>query len=236
MAAVLACGDKAVLSHRSAAMLWGLMGPRRGPVDVSGAGGRRRGGIAVHECGLTEADRSVRARIPVTTLPRTLFDLGEAIDERQLEFAFEEADRQGLLEISVLEEVCARCPGRRALRPVRRLIEAALLPIDTQSWLEERVLELCRDYDLPLPETGARVLGREVDALWRKERLTVEADSWIHHGGREAFEDDRARDAEMQVHGFHVMRLTSRRIDREAATIAKQIRVLLARGAVRAGT
>jgi len=161
---------------------------------------------------------------------RTLFDLGEAIDERQLEFAFEEADRLGLLEIRALEEVCARCPGRRALRPVRRLIDAALLPIDTQSWLEERVIELCRNYDLPLPETGTRVLGREVDALWREQKLTVEADSWIHHGGRKAFEEDRARDAEMLVHGFHVMRLTSRRLDREPEAIAKQIRSLLAPG------
>jgi len=230
LAAVLACGDKAVLSHRGAAMLWGLMRPRRGLVDVSAAAGRRRRGIVVHECGITDADRARRAQIPVTTVTRTLFDLGEAIDERQLEFAFEEADRLGLLEIRALEEVCARCPGRRALRPVRRLIDAALLPIDTQSWLEERVIELCRNYDLPLPETGTRVLGREVDALWREQKLTVEADSWIHHGGRKAFEEDRARDAEMLVHGFHVMRLTSRRLDREPEAIAKQIRSLLAPG------
>lgn len=229
MAAVLACGDKALLSHQSAAMLWGLMRPRRGSVDVSAAAGRRRHGIVVHECGITDADRAARAGIPVTTAARTLFDLAEVVDERQLEFAFEEADRLELLEIRALEEVCTRCPGRRALRPVRQLIDAALLPIDTQSWLEERVLELCRNHDLPTPETGARVLGREVDALWRGQKLIVEADSWLHHGGRQSFEDDRARDAEMQVHGFHVLRLTSRRIDREAEAIAKQIRRLLAR-------
>lgn len=236
MAAVLACGDKAILSHRSAAMLWGLMRRGPGPVDVTAASGRRRHGITVHECGLVDADRTGRASIPVTTVARTLFDLGEVVDERQLELAFEEADRLNLLEMRVLEEVCARGHGRRALRPVRRLIDAALMPVDTQSWLEERVLELCRDHDLSLPVTGARVLGREVDAFWPKQKLMVEADSWTHHGTRAAFERDRARDAAMQVQGFRVLRLTSRRMEREPETIAEEIRDLLAQGQGRAGS
>lgn len=236
MAAVLACGEKAVLSHRSAAALWGLMRPSRGPVDVSAASGRRRRGIAVHEGGIVDADRTVVAGIPVTSVARTLFDLAEAIDEKLLERAFEEADRLQLLEMQALEAVCARGHGRRGLRPIRRLIDAARMPEETQSPLEDRVLELCREYDLPLPATGATVLGREVDALWSAQRLMVEADGWTFHGHREAFERDRVRDAAMQVEGYRVIRLTHRRLEREPAVVADELRRLLKAGDRRAGT
>src|SRR6185503_1262617 len=97
---------------------------------------------------------------------RTLFDLAEVVDKRQLERAFEEADRLRLLRMSELEAVCARGHGRRALRPIRALIDTARAPEDVQSPLESRVLELCREFDLPLPVVGARVIGRAVDAFW----------------------------------------------------------------------
>jgi len=166
-------------------------------------------------------------RIPVTTVARTLFDLAEVADQQRLCRAAEEADRLGLLSLPELEAVCARCPGRRALRPIRRLIDVARKPEDTQSSLEDRVLELCRTYDLPMPVTGATVLGHEIDALWPDRKLMVEADGWQFHRHRAAFERDRERDAAMQVEGFRVVRLTYRRLEREPAKVAEELRNLL---------
>lgn len=227
MAAVLACGEGAVLSHRSAAALWGLARFAAGPIDVTAARGRRRLGITVHEGSLVGVELTRIAAIPVTSLARTLFDLAEVLDEEQLRNAFEEADRMRLLRVRELEAVCERGHGRKALRPVRRLLEDLRYPADTQSPLEDRVLDLCREYDIPHPVTGAVVLGREVDAFWPDQKLMVEADSWEYHGNRAAFERDRERDATMQVEGYRVIRLTHRRLDGEPATVANQIRRML---------
>ncbi|HEY1286144.1 MAG TPA: DUF559 domain-containing protein [Solirubrobacterales bacterium] len=225
MAAVLACGEDAVLSHRSAAALWGLTRARR-PVDVSAPRGRGRKGIDVHEGGICGADRTERAGIPVTTVARTLFDLSEVVDQQQLERAFEEADRLGLLTLRALDEVCARGEGRHALRPVRRLIEEARAPTMTRSALEDRFARLCREYAFD-PAVNVRVLGHEVDACWPTERLVVELDGFAFHRHRAAFERDRARDAGMVADGYRVVRITHRRLVREPAEVAKQLRRLL---------
>jgi Protein of unknown function (DUF559) len=223
-----------VLSHRSAAALWGLIRFRQIPVEVSAMRGRGRVGINVHEGGLHKDDRTEVDRIPATTVARTLFDLAEVVDERKLERAFKEADRLRVLRMPELEAVCARGYGRRALAPIRRLVDAARIPDETQSPLEDRVLELCREYEIPLPATGATVLGREVDAFWPAEKLMVESDSWKFHGHREAFERDRTRDAAMQAEGYRVIRLTDRRLKREPAIVADELRRLLAQKGGRA--
>ncbi len=227
MAAVLACGDGALLSHRSACALWGIAMPRRDSTDVTAATGRRRPGITVHEGAISDADRTTVGHIPVTTLARALFDFAEVEAEDDLRRAAEEADRLRLFSVRDLEGVCARCPGRRALRPVRALIEEFRMPEDTQSPLEERVLGLCRHYGLPLPLTGKTVLGREVDAFWPDRKLMVEGDSWQFHSHRAAFERDRERDTAMQVAGYRVIRLTDRRLTREPARVADELRRLL---------
>lgn len=236
MAAVLACGEKAALSHHSAAALWGLARPGSGLVDVSAASGRRRKGIAVHEGALVDADRTVRDRIPITTVARTLFDYAEVVDERRLERAFEEADRLHILEMRALEEVCSRSYGRRALRPIRRLIEEARAAERSRSPLEDLVLELCRDHGLPMPTTNVSILDSEVDAFWPDRKLIVEADSWEFHRHRAAFERDRARDAAMQAAGYRVIRMTHRRMEREPVAVAAELRRLLGIGGRRAGT
>jgi hypothetical protein len=239
MAAVLACGEGALLSHRSAAALWALMKrPRRQPVEVSATAGRGRPGITVHEGGIHKADRAVVADIPVTSVARTLFDLAEVVDERKLGRAFEEADRLGLLEMRAVEEVCARGVGRRALRPISRLIEEAREPVWTRSDLEERFALFCRDYDLVPGATNIEVLGHEIDAFWPRERLVVELDGYSFHRHRAAFEADRAKDAALQAAGYRVIRVTDRRLEREPAAIAEEIRQLLSSSpkAGRAGT
>lgn len=227
MAAVLACGPDALLSHRSAAALWGLTGPRRGSVDVTSARGRGRPGIAVHEGGIDADDRAVRDGIPVTSVARTLLDLADVVDRKSLERAFEEADRLGLLAFKAVEAVCARGPGRRGLTPLRGLVAEARAPEESRTRLEERVLALCRDYDLPTPLTNVEVEGREVDAFWPAQKVMVEADSWAFHRHRSAFEDDRARDSTMQAEGYRVIRLTHRRLIKEPAKAAAQLRRVL---------
>lgn len=231
LAAVVACGDGALLSHRSAAALWGLMAWRE--PEVSAPKRRERPGIVVHECGVHRDERTVIDRIPVTTAARTLLDLAEVVDEPTFEKAFLEADRLRLLKAADLELVYARGYGRRGLRPMRHLLEETRTPA-TRSPLEDRVQALCREYDLPAPKTNQVVLGREVDVLWPDQKLMVEADSFEFHRHRAAFEDDRARDAKMQAAGYRVVRLTDRRLKKEPAKVAAELRHLL--GLERAAT
>jgi very-short-patch-repair endonuclease len=211
----------------TAAALWGLMRPHRRLVEVTAVRGRRRAGIAVHECGIAKEDRATIDGIPVTSVARTLLDLADVLDERQLEKVWEEADRLGLLEMRAVEDVCARSPGRRGLKPLRRLAEEARAPEFGRSPLEDRLVDLCREHGLPAPHTNVEVLGREVDAFWPAAKLTVEADGWAFHRHRAAFEDDRARDAKMRVEGYSVIRLTDRRLKREPEVVAAELRRLL---------
>ncbi len=181
----------------------------------------------IHEGRLDRSDRAVVDAIPVTSVARTLFDFAEAVDERQLERAFEEADRLGLLRMRALEDVRERGAGRHALGPICRLIDAAREPTMTRSPLEDLFIAFCRQHRLPPAATNVYVLGREVDAFWPDRRLIVEVDGFAYHRHRAAFERDRARDAAFQVAGYRVIRVTYRRLEREPATVAAELRRLL---------
>jgi very-short-patch-repair endonuclease/predicted transcriptional regulator of viral defense system len=231
LAAVLACGDGALLSHRSAAALWGLTGIHRGPVDVTSPCGRSsRTGIALHRCEIAEGDRAINGDIPVTSVPRTLVDLATALDRTRLNRAFEEADRLRLLDMRAMAQACERAKGRRGIGNLRSLIEQARAPSYTRSPLENRFLEFYRRHlaDLPPPHTNVSILGQEADACWPRHRLVVEMDSWEFHGHRAAFERDRARDAALQAAGYRVIRLTHRRLESEGPAVAAELRKLLA--------
>lgn len=234
-AGVLAYGDGALLSHRSAAEIWGF-GRQRRSVEVTAPSGRqgmdRRTGIWIHRCRLFPEDRTVRDGIPVTTVARTLFDLAEVDDESRLRRAWEEADRLHLLRLRAVEEVCERGYGRRALRPIRRLLAEARAPSRTRSPLEDRFQDFVVAHRLPPPATNVTVLDHEVDALWPAARLVIELDSWEYHRHRDAFERDRARDPELLLAGYRTIRVTHRRLDNEASALAAQIRALLDQGAV----
>jgi very-short-patch-repair endonuclease len=230
-ATVLAYGEVTLLSHRSAAALWGLARRRSGIIDVTAAVGRqgvdRRAGIFIHRGRLHREDRAVRAGIPVTTVARTLFDVAEFVGLKQLESAWEEADRLGLLELREVERACERGYGRRALRPIRRLLAEARAATITRSPLEDEFAAFCRDHDLPTPSFNTTLLGFEVDALWPRQRLAAELDSWEFHSHRAAFERDRARDMALQVAGYRIIRITHRRVHGEAGKLAAEIRALL---------
>ncbi|HEY5815277.1 MAG TPA: DUF559 domain-containing protein [Solirubrobacterales bacterium] len=234
LAAVLAYGDSALLSHGSGAALWGLTKPRRGAIDVTAPVGRqgihRREGIWIHRGRLDPEDRTDRAGIPVTTVARTLFDFAEVADLIPLQRAWEEADRLGFLQLSAVERVCERGYGRRALRPIRLLLTEARAATFRQSPLEDSFAEFCRAHlaDLPAPLTNVLILDHEVDAYWPSHRLVIEMDSWEFHGHRAAFERDRARDARMQAAGYRVIRLTHRRLRDEPAAVASELRRMLA--------
>lgn len=229
-AGVLAYGEGALLSHRSAAAVWGF-GRQRRVVEVTAPQGRqgmdRRTGIWIHRCRLHAEDRVVRDGIPVTTVARTLFDIAEIDSEDRLRGAWEEADRLHLLRLRAVEGVCERGYGRRALRPIRRLLAEARAPSQTRSPLEKRFQDFVAAHRLPPPATNVTVLDHEVDALWPQARLVAELDSWEFHGHRDAFERDRARDPELLLAGYRTIRVTHRRLDREAVTLAAQIRELL---------
>jgi predicted transcriptional regulator of viral defense system len=164
LAAVLACGEGAVLSHASAAALWELV-PARSLVDVTsprGNQGRKRWrGIRLHR-GRLDLDETtfLQHRIPVTSVARTLFDYAEVVDFRRLENAWEEADRLKLLRLREIERVCERGYGRHALKPIRRLLAEAHAVTRTRSPLEDRFQRFARGYDLPPHSTTSRSSAR----------------------------------------------------------------------------
>jgi hypothetical protein len=231
MAAVLAYGERALLSYRSAGALWGLVAAGRGRIDVSCPAGKPgRPGISLHQADVPSDERAINTRIPVTSVSRTLVDLAGILNETQLARACEEADRLRLLDMNALARCCDRAKRRRGVGNLRRLVEEARAPAYPRTPLEDRFLDFYRAHlsDLPPPATNVLLLGHEVDALWPKHRVAVEMDSWEFHRHRAAFEQDRARDTARQAAGYKVVRLTHRRLRDESAAVASQLRALLA--------
>jgi len=231
MAAVLACGPSAVLGYRDAAALWGLRPSSRTKIDVIALrSARSRPGLDVHRVRhLHPDDCTVHEGIPVTTVARTLFDLAEVVRPREVERCFDEAERLRLLDLHAVDAVCARGHGRRGLKVLRPLLEdrrPSLL--DTRSPLEAIFLPFCRHHGVPLPAVNVAVGAYTVDALWPRQRLVAELDSYEFHGKtRAAFEGDRRRDATLLLAGHRVIRLTWRRLHREPERVAGELRALL---------
>jgi very-short-patch-repair endonuclease len=237
MAAVLAGGDRAVLSHRSAAELWGLLprSSRTPDVTVPNARDRRDAvGIVWHSRTPPDDEVTVVAGIPATTVPRTILDLAAVAGYRTVERAMNEAEIRGLGDRLPLHRLLARYPGRRGIRTVRMILAVSGLGTRrTRSELEEALLGLVRRYGLLEPELNATLWidGRffEADCMWRRQRLIVEADGRAVHGTAAAFENDRARDRALSAAGWQVIRVTNRQLTEEPAAIARDIRALLQR-------
>ncbi|HSS43514.1 MAG TPA: DUF559 domain-containing protein [Solirubrobacterales bacterium] len=231
MAAVLACGEGAALSHGSAVALWGLLRPIEGPVHVSTpstSGRTTRRGITVHRCpSLSQpssspsypAGRGGRGRrpsttpvltthrdnIPVTTVPRTIQDLraSSLIPPHLVRRAIRQAELKGL-----------RLDGIETDR--------------TRSDLERAFLALFRHHSIRAPEVNPKLGRHEVDFLWREERLVIEADTFTYHQGSVAFESDHARDLDLRQRGYVVLRFTDKQLEVEPERIAADIRNELA--------
>lgn len=202
MAAVLALGGDAAVSHRSAAALWRMLKLHSGPIDVTvpGDGGRRkRRGIRIHRSSTLIAGVSiVRDGIRVTKAGRTLRDLHRAVSSDTYLSAVRRA-----LDLRLISS--------HQLRSQDEL---------TRSELERLFLVVCRRHRFPQPEVNARVGPYEVDFIWRDRSLIVETDGFRHHGGRPAFERDRARDAFLQSRGFRVLRFTHRQVTERTPVVA----------------
>ena len=192
MAAVLACGEGAVLSHRAAAHLLRLLpgGPPVAEVTVPTVAGRRRPGIVIHRVrSLDRRDTSELEGIPITTGPRVLLDLAPSVPAAPLGRACHEAWVRHHVSRRHIEECIARNPRKPG---ARRLLDAAGGDV-TLSVLEDAFLALLRDHGLPPPRTNVDRHGDQVACHWPEENLTVELQSYRFHASRQAFEADIAR-------------------------------------------
>lgn len=230
LAAILACGHGAVLSHRSAGVLWGLGSVRGGIVDVTAPRGRRRRpGIAAHEGRLDEADVTSHRGIPVTTVARTLLDLAGILPRADLERTVDQAIRTRRYDRAALDHAMARAHGRRELRPLRAVLED--LDPDrgrTRFELEATALPLILAAGLPRPRVNEHVEGHRVDLHWPEHRLVVELDGRTWHSDPTAFEADRLRDGDLLLAGWRVLRVTWRQLTRDRAAVVSRLRQLLA--------
>ncbi|MGH2953942.1 MAG: hypothetical protein ACRDK9_07965 [Solirubrobacterales bacterium] len=235
MAAVLAFGEGALLSHRHGAALWGLLAPVETAIDVtvdSRNGRVRRKGLAPHRSRLHPEDREHRYGIPVTSVARTLLDLAEVVGPTQLQRAYEAAERLELLDMREIERVLARSNGRRGVGVLRDLVSYdPAAAARARSELERLFLDLVRESDLPTPLVNTYVEDLEVDACWPGARLVVELDGYEFHQGRFAFERDRAKIAQLRLAGHEVLPLTYRQVTRQSAWVAATVRTLLRRAA-----
>lgn len=217
MAAVLACGDGAVLSYRTAAVLWGLLPADGAEPHVTAPGQRAHRGIVTHRGALSRRDRAVVNGIPSTSVARTLADLAHALPERATQRLKREAEYRGLLQRDALADALTRRPSAVLTRLSRD--RAA-----TQSDLEDRFLNLMRRHRIPRPATQ-RVLGaNRVDFHWPQQRLVVEVDGWRGHGTRSAFQADRTATNALQLSGQLVLRCTDNDVDLRGAFVANQVR------------
>jgi very-short-patch-repair endonuclease len=232
MAAVLASGPGAVLSHRSAASLWGLSLSSRQGIEVTRPGKLRgRHGVVVHRAALPSDETTEVDGIPVTTVPRTILDLAAVATKRQVERAFNEAEVRQLTDRLSIPDLLDRYPGRRGTAVLRAVLgdEGTLAGV-TRNDFEERFALLIDAHGLPRPRFNADLAagGRffVVDCLWDEAKLVVELDGRAAHGTRRAFEADRERDRLLLADGWRVVRITWRQLDAEAALVADLRRLL----------
>jgi Transcriptional regulator, AbiEi antitoxin/Protein of unknown function (DUF559) len=229
LAAVLACGEGAVLSHVSAAVHWGLLtyDPPQphvtAPASKAGAPG-----IRLHRTHSLDArDTTTHRGIPITTLAKTLLDLAASNPKNHLEHALGQALRNQVYDHRAITDVLDR---HRGLRGTRALREAtADDPAFTRGELERRFRALCRGAGLPQPLSNHVVADadnhpHEVDFYFPAHRLVVEIDGWRDHGTRVAFDRDRAKDAALVAAGYAVLRFTKRQIAEDPDTVADRVR------------
>jgi predicted transcriptional regulator of viral defense system/very-short-patch-repair endonuclease len=233
MGAVLLGGPGAVLSHRPAAAHLGLRRSAPERTEVTVPHERRQCKAVRFRCARIEPDEiTVVDRIPVTTVPRTLFDLAGVLPRAQVEAAINEAEALRLSDALSLATIAERYPRRRGAVMVQAILTAARIGATrTRSELEIAFLELLDRFRLPRPETNAWLqVGDgwiEVDCLWREQRLVAELDSRRFHLTGEAFEADRARDRALAVAGWRPIRVTWRHLG-DAVALAADLSALLA--------
>ena len=220
MAALLACGAGAVISHWSAVYVLALGSRPSGPPEVSTVAGTRRGGVLAHRVTVLPREDVIELHgLRVTTPGRTLVDLADTTPPAELERLIEEIQVKRLAEPGELLAAITRGAGRPGIRKLRAVSDLADEPFFTRSEAERRLRRLVKAASLPAPRTNVRVAGWEVDAVWDRERLVVEVDGYRYHRTRAKFERDRRKDAQLLVAGYRVLRITWWQLTREPETV-----------------
>lgn len=236
LAAVLACGDDALLSHHSAAWLLGLA--RWAPIPLHVTGPVRRGPTRPgfrqeirlhHSQALAPDDREAVARIPVTAVPRTALDLAPTLRPEQLQRLLERAEELKLFDLRHFEALLARTSGHHGHDRLHRALRLYRPAPFSRSGMERRFRELVLEAGLPSPVMGFNVEGYELDVYWPERRFAVELDTYETHGSHQAFEDDRLRDENLVLGGIEMIRVTGLRLDSEPDRVIERVRRLLAR-------
>jgi very-short-patch-repair endonuclease len=214
MAAVLACGEGAVLSHDSAAALWGL---RRWPQipEVTTAQHVRRPHITAHRSrSLQPADRRIQLDVPTVTAGRAIFEIADRLSDQQLTRATQNARRDGHLKPTDLQRLLLRCPRLQAL------VDPQQNP--TRSRFEDELTRWLTHHGLPIPVINTQVNGHEVDALYPEHKLILELDSWPYHKDYPAWRSDRERDGENLARGgYRTFRIPEQLTDLKATQLRK---------------
>jgi hypothetical protein len=232
LAAVLAGGAAAVLSHESAAALWGLRAMKGQEIDVIVGKHAERPGIRFHRAHLDPSEIMQRKGIPVTTPERTIIDIAATLTPSQLERAIRQAVYEHLTTLATLTScLSSRQPGRGA----KALRKALALADDgkgiTRKKLERRFRAFTRKHGLPPPDTNVpmRISNHwiEADCVWHEQRVIVELDGRAAHYNVHAFESDRTRDRALQAAGWSVIRITWRQLTNDPDAIARDLYSLL---------
>jgi very-short-patch-repair endonuclease len=227
----LACGPGALLSHRTAAALWGVLeAPRRAVVEVTvpGRTWRSQPGVRLHRRDLPGEHVTRRRGIPVTSPARTLLDIATRLSRTGLEEAVAAADRAGLLTTQRLASLLGDFRGLPGAAPLRAVV-GERMDCPTDSILERRFLRLVKRSGLPLPQTQAHISGYRVDFYWPDLGLVVETDGLRYHRTPADQVRDRKRDQVLTAAGFTVLRFTYQQVTREVDDVAGAISAVFAR-------
>lgn len=231
MAAVLACGPGAALSHRSAGALWGIVEERPGRIEVSCTSRREceRPGVRVRSGTLRRAEVVSLSAIPLTTPTRTLVDYATESTQRQLERAVNEADKRDLVDPETLREELEGYRGVRGVRPLRTLLDRDTFVL-TDEELERLFLPLAREVGLPLPRTKEMVNGFEVDFYWPDLKLIVETDGLRYHRTPSAQARDALRDQTHTAAGYARLRFSHHQVKHERGHVRRILHETTSRG------
>jgi predicted transcriptional regulator of viral defense system len=227
LAAVLACGEGAVLSGLAAAHLFGLVRGWLPPAEISSHSHRRVPGIAARRVRLDRQDVTVYRGIPITTVPRTVVDLAARLGPAELARACHEAEVRHGVRAAAAQAALARRPTARGAAKLRAIFTGDAKV--TLSYLERAFLTQLKEAWLPLPETNKKAGGHHVDCRWPEHRLTVELDRYRYHHTRHAWELDRRREREAHARGDGFRRFTYGDVVEDREPMLTELRALLLR-------
>jgi very-short-patch-repair endonuclease len=236
-AALLACGRGSVISHRSAAYLWGLLDQPPPEIEVIVVGRRCRAqkGLRIrHLATLTSSDIRRKEGIRLNSPARAIVDLAAEASGLELERLIAEARARRLLRTGELEAALERAGKQKGVARLRSLLRSQAGRAMTRSETERRCRRLLAAAGLPQPKTNRRVAGCEVDFLWPAHRVVLEVDTITFHGHARAFEWDRRKTMLLEDAGYHVIRVTRRQLEEEPYWVVAHIARALERYSPRA--